>query len=272
MLRRLADGVAEAHRVGLAVGGLTPDNVVLRPNGLVGLRAVPAATGTVEGDIAALGALLEVGLTGLAAGRLAGAAVTGPPDLVALVRRTQSTEPGQGLSSVAAMAALLAERPRTGPNAVQSGRGDDDGRRRRLRDRRSDAARREPPAGGRRRAAARTLPPVPAVRPITTDDPPIPPAAIGGDTIDAGSVAPRSAPTQAGTPGRQPDPQRGARPGRRRRRGRRIFGVLRSGVDQTYVGGGYDTSSPTARMPTRRSAGIAPSSSGSGCWRWPWSR
>ena len=68
VLRRLADGVAEAHRVGLAVGGLTPDNVVLRPNGLVGLRAVPAATGTVEGDIAALGALLEVGLTGLAAG------------------------------------------------------------------------------------------------------------------------------------------------------------------------------------------------------------
>ncbi|WP_324275123.1 hypothetical protein [Blastococcus brunescens] len=37
VLRRLAEGVAEAHRVGLAVGGLTPDNVVLRPNGLVGL-------------------------------------------------------------------------------------------------------------------------------------------------------------------------------------------------------------------------------------------
>ena len=66
VLRRLAEGVAEAHRVGLAVGGLTPDNVVLRPNGLVGLRAVPAATGTVDGDIAALGALLEVCLTGLA--------------------------------------------------------------------------------------------------------------------------------------------------------------------------------------------------------------
>src|SRR5215208_1019463 len=55
VLRRLAEGVAEAHRVGLAVGGLTPENVVLRPNGLVGLRGVPAATGTVDDDIAALG-------------------------------------------------------------------------------------------------------------------------------------------------------------------------------------------------------------------------
>ncbi|HYO37016.1 MAG TPA: hypothetical protein VER97_13150, partial [Geodermatophilus sp.] len=45
VLRRLAEGVAEAHRVGLAVGWLTTVNVVLRPNGLGGLRAVPAATG-----------------------------------------------------------------------------------------------------------------------------------------------------------------------------------------------------------------------------------
>ena len=64
MLRRLAEGVAEAHRVGLAVGGLTPEHVVLRPNGLVGLRGVPAAPGTVYGDITALGALLELCLTG----------------------------------------------------------------------------------------------------------------------------------------------------------------------------------------------------------------
>src|SRR6478609_2986484 len=86
VLRRLADGVAEAHRVGLAVGGLSPDNVVLRPNGLVGLRAVPAATGTVEGDIVALGALLEACLTGLAPGGGPAGPVTGPSDLVALVR------------------------------------------------------------------------------------------------------------------------------------------------------------------------------------------
>jgi hypothetical protein len=65
ILRRLAEGVAEAHRVGLAVGGLTPENVVLRPNGLVGLRAVPAATGSIDGDITALGALLGACLTGL---------------------------------------------------------------------------------------------------------------------------------------------------------------------------------------------------------------
>ena len=36
VVRRLAEGVAEAHRVGLAVGGLTPEHVVLRPGGLVG--------------------------------------------------------------------------------------------------------------------------------------------------------------------------------------------------------------------------------------------
>src|SRR3954453_6915098 len=65
VLRRLAEGVAEAHRVGLAVGGLTTQNVVLRPNGLVGLRAAPAATGSIDGDIAALGGLLEACLTGL---------------------------------------------------------------------------------------------------------------------------------------------------------------------------------------------------------------
>ena len=109
VMRRLAEGVAEAHRVGLALGGLTPDLVVLRPNGLVGLRAVPAASGTLQGDITALGTLLEACLTGRTdGGRIAQA------DLAALVRRAQSTEPGQSLSSAAAMASLLAERPRTG--------------------------------------------------------------------------------------------------------------------------------------------------------------
>ncbi|MGY1694176.1 hypothetical protein ACI780_04610 [Geodermatophilus sp. SYSU D00814] len=124
VLRRLAEGVAEAHRVGLAVGGLGPETVVLRPNGLVGLRAVPAATGSVQEDIAALGALLEYCLTGRRTG------VTGPdglpspppvipqPDLAALVRRARSTEPGARLASAAAMAALLAERPRGGHASV----------------------------------------------------------------------------------------------------------------------------------------------------------
>jgi hypothetical protein len=120
VIRRLAEGVAEAHRVGLAVGGLTPEHVVLRPNGLVGLRAVPAATGTVQGDITALGSLLEACLGGAqaveAAGRGVRRGVGVPPDLAALVRRARSTEPGQGLSSVAAMVSLLNERPRTAPS------------------------------------------------------------------------------------------------------------------------------------------------------------
>ncbi|RFU21014.1 hypothetical protein [Geodermatophilus marinus] len=135
VLRRLAEGVAEAHRVGLAVGGLTPEAVVLRPNGLVGLRAVPAVTGTMQGDIAALGELVEHCLTAGAPGRAAGLS----PDLAALVRRARSTEPGS-LSSVAAMAALLAERPRRPVADTARGADESDsGWLRRLRERR-DAA------------------------------------------------------------------------------------------------------------------------------------
>ena len=209
VLRRLAEGVAEAHRVGLAVGGLTPENVVLRPNGLVGLRAVPAATGTIDGDIASLGALLEACLTGLAPTDGSARPLTGPSDLLALVRRARSTEPGQGLSSVAAMASLLAERPRTGPGAASSShqhrtephRDDtDSGWLRRLRERRPDAA----ATAGTTPAAnivaeseavrldPQTLPPVPRVRPVGQAGTPLPPAALGGDTIDASSVAPRA--------------------------------------------------------------------------------
>src|SRR3954469_23846981 len=221
VLRRLAEGVAEAHRVGLAVGGLTPDNVVLRPNGLVGLRAVPAATGSIDGDIAALGALLEACLTGLAPTEGDTRPLTGPSDLVALVRRARSTEPGQGLSSVAAMASLLAERPRTGPGGANSlqhrtephSDDTDSGWLRRLRERRPEAAPvpvSSPAAdlvdeGDAVRLDPQTMPPVPAVRPVTRSDSALPPAALGGDTIDAGSVAPRAgayavSPT-AGRPG-----------------------------------------------------------------------
>lgn len=146
VVRRLAEGVAEAHRVGLAVGGLTPDHVVLRPGGLVGLLAVPAAEGTVPGDVAALGALLELCLTGRR-GDQPGATppVIVQPDLAALVRRARSTEPGTALSSVAAMAALLGERPRTGhtdPHLAVRGEESESGWLRKLRDRRDaeDAA------------------------------------------------------------------------------------------------------------------------------------
>jgi hypothetical protein len=200
VLRRLAEGVAEAHRVGLAVGGLTPENVVLRPNGLVGLRGVPAAMGTVDGDIAALGGLLETCLTG--SNGDAGA-LHGPSDLVALARRARSTEPGQGLSSVAAMATLLAARP---PAVTERGRGgstasraeeSDNGWLNRLKDRRAPEA---TTAAGRAaalaaddapvRLAPETLPPVPAARPLTAGTTAVRPAALGGDTIAAGTVAP----------------------------------------------------------------------------------
>src|SRR5688500_35384 len=195
ILRRLAEGVAEAHRVGLAVGGLSPENVVLRPNGLVGLRAVPAATGTIDGDVAALGGLLEACLTGLDPAVAEPRPLTGPSDLVALVRRARSTEPGQGLSSVAAMAALLAERPRrgsgnrtTGPVGPPRGDDTDSGWLRKLRDRRTehsaDGLEAEPV-----RLDPHTLPPVPPVRPLPHGAP-LSSSALGGDTIDAGTVPP----------------------------------------------------------------------------------
>ena len=199
ILRRLAEGVAEAHRVGLAVGGLTPENVVLRPNGLVGLRAVPAATGSIDGDITALGALLEACLTGLGTNGSAAGPLTGSPDLVALARRARSTEPGQGLSSVAAMASLLAERPRTGPaGAAPSPRAEDtdSGWLRRLRERRSEPAANDTESTAATddpiRMSPDTLPPVPAVRPVTQADAALSAGALGGDTIDAGTVAPRA--------------------------------------------------------------------------------
>ncbi|WP_165400474.1 protein kinase family protein [Blastococcus saxobsidens] len=213
-VRRLAEGVAEAHRVGLAVGGLTLDNVVLRPNGLVGLRAVPAAAGTVDGDIQALGELLEACLTGVGPGARG---ISGPSDLIALARRARSTEPGQRLSSVAAMASLLAERPRTGPTPT-AGRGreadDDGGRRRWSRDRRPEAV---APV----RLEPGTLPPVPPVRPVT-QGPPLSGAALGADTVDAGSI---------GRSGLTPPPPAGRHP---LDEGEESFGVLPDG------GTGYD--------------------------------
>jgi hypothetical protein len=255
VLRRLAEGVAEAHRVGLAVGGLTPDNVVLRPNGLVGLRAVPAATGTIDGDVTALGALLEACLTGL---EPSGARqLSGPPDLVALVRRARSTEPGQGLSSVAAMAALLAERPRSGQggSAHREHRtvphdDTDSSWLRKLRDRRSDGDGDGDgvgpggtvalgPADGPVRLDPQTLPPVPRVRPVTNTGDALPPVAVGGDTIDAGSVAP-----QAGAYAGAVDPAPAYRP---EDTWDGVLGDRRHGPD-TYEGDiydGYYTGPPT---------------------------
>ncbi|RBY80878.1 hypothetical protein DQ238_07495 [Geodermatophilus sp. TF02-6] len=150
VMRRLAEGVADAHRAGLAVGGISPETVVLRPGGLVGLRSVPAAHGSVQGDIAALGELLEHCLTGHRAGATplpdTGRRTGIAPDLAALVRRARSTEPGTRLSSASAMAALLAERPRTAP--VREPDESDSGWLRRLRERREEDVAAEPAPSG----------------------------------------------------------------------------------------------------------------------------
>jgi hypothetical protein len=179
VVRRLAEGVAEAHRVGLAVGGLTPEHVVLRPGGLVGLLAVPAAEGTVPGDVAALGALLELCLTGRRGDE---PGVTPPvivqPDLAALVRRARSTEPGTALSSVAAMAALLGDRPRSGntdPHHAVRGDESESGWLRKLRDRRDaeDAAVADRPAARSEAPvplSPRDYPPVPQLVEDTAED------------------------------------------------------------------------------------------------------
>jgi hypothetical protein len=201
VLRRLAEGVAAAHRVGLAVGGLTPETVVLRPNGLVGLRSVPAASGTVQGDVAALGELLEYCLTGRRPGAAdAGRTAGMPPDLAALVRRARSTEPGAGLSSVAAMAALLAERPRTGHTAepLRAPDESDSGWLRRLRERReedrADGSRDDvavDPAPTRDASGtafpppeARSLPPVPGRRYEDDDEDDLLPLSAGSGSGD----------------------------------------------------------------------------------------
>jgi eukaryotic-like serine/threonine-protein kinase len=192
VLRRLAEGVAEAHRVGLAVGGLTPDNVVLRPNGLVGLRSVPASTGSITGDIAALGALLEFALTGRTGDEPAApqhGRVPLAPDLAALVRRARSSEPGQGLSSAAAMASLLSERPRSGsiPRPSEALRGSDSGRLRRLR-RGEDGVAGDTPA--HEAPAADLAPATPTPDEPLAHAPAYPPAAPTRPAVPLGSAGP----------------------------------------------------------------------------------
>ncbi|SFL61995.1 protein kinase family protein [Geodermatophilus ruber] len=199
VLRRLAEGVAEAHRVGLAVGGLTPETVVLRPNGLVGLRAVPAASGTMQGDIAALGELLDHCLTGPRAGA-SGRPPAVAPDLAALIRRARSTEPGAGLSSAAAMAALLAEPSRRGQGLSDSGRVvdlEDSGWLRRLRERRDEVTVDPAPTMDThgedtpRRLDPQGRPPVPPPRGQVTEEPLLPLAEDADDDApleDGGTV------------------------------------------------------------------------------------
>jgi hypothetical protein len=112
------------------------------------------------------------------------------------------------------MAALLAERPRTAGGSASASASShrqpvdraadktadkvsDSGWLRRLRDRRTDqpdpagdAPAAEVDGGAPVRLDPHALPPVPPVRPVTGA--PLPPAALGGDTIAAGTVAPDS--------------------------------------------------------------------------------
>jgi eukaryotic-like serine/threonine-protein kinase len=64
-IAKLAEGVALAHRVGLAVGLLDPDHVVITPRGTVTLTRLRIGGATADDDVRHLGALLYAALTGV---------------------------------------------------------------------------------------------------------------------------------------------------------------------------------------------------------------
>ena len=203
VLRRLAEGVAEAHRVGLAVGGLTPENVVLRPNGLVGLRAVPAATRHHRRRHHRARRPARGLPHRLPARRTPRTRPAAPPTWSRWPAAPAPTEPGQGLSSVgrhggaAGRAPPRPRRGRSGPTSTAPTAP------RRHRQRLAAPAPRASSRGGFHAAVdlvdeseavrldPHALPPVPGVRPVTQGDTALSPTVLGGDTIDAGSVTPR---------------------------------------------------------------------------------
>ncbi|MGI8694451.1 MAG: murein biosynthesis integral membrane protein MurJ [Geodermatophilaceae bacterium] len=63
-IRRVAEGVAQAHELGLAVGGLVPERVILTPGGSVTVVAIPAPVASPDADVRALGALLFATMAG----------------------------------------------------------------------------------------------------------------------------------------------------------------------------------------------------------------
>ena len=63
-IRRVAEGVAQAHQLGLFVGGLVPERVILTRTGSVTVVAIPAPAATREGDLRALGGLLFATMAG----------------------------------------------------------------------------------------------------------------------------------------------------------------------------------------------------------------
>ena len=210
--------------------------------------------------------------------------LTGPSDLVALVRRARSTEPGQGLSSVAAMASLLAERSalagasthrRTA--AAPRRRETDSGWLRRLRDRRPD----------QRLATARTpaaAPPVPTrdagARPARPAHAAAGPARAAGHRRRRSPRPPWAATRSPPAPSRRPaapTPARGPHPGS----GTQPVGPTSTTTSPSASSTTTATTTtlrarPPARPTSTRTApgGTASSSSACRCspcsWSWPW--
>ncbi|MGI8532782.1 MAG: hypothetical protein ACR2KN_07240 [Geodermatophilaceae bacterium] len=63
-VRRVAEGVAQAHGLGLPVGGLVPERVILTPVGSVAVAGIPAPQASFAADVRALGSLLFASLAG----------------------------------------------------------------------------------------------------------------------------------------------------------------------------------------------------------------
>ena len=133
---RMAEGIAAAHAVGVAFGGVHPDHVVVTPGGTVTLAQVVGDSRATPGDdIRGLGALLYAALTAHwplpatgGAAALRPATMTGtqlltprqvragvPEDLSTLAMRALDPGSPHGLRSAAAMSSVLAER--AGPQA-----------------------------------------------------------------------------------------------------------------------------------------------------------
>lgn len=90
-VRRVAEGVTQAHELGLAVGGLLPQRVILTPSGSVTVAAIPAPAATQDADVRALGALLFATVTGAMPVEASPGPGTGPG-----TGPESGTEPGSG--------------------------------------------------------------------------------------------------------------------------------------------------------------------------------
>jgi eukaryotic-like serine/threonine-protein kinase len=123
-IAKLAEGVAVAHRVGLSVGLLDPEHVVVTSRGTVTVTRLLVGRGSPDEDVQHLGALLYVALTGVwpltevARGRRGTAENGGlptprqaragvPAELSAITMRALSPSQPDGLFSAAALAESL---------------------------------------------------------------------------------------------------------------------------------------------------------------------